>query len=140
MNDASTPPEYPQPTRTPANAPLLDAWAKGELLLQQCDDCAAKVFFPRELCPACWSPRLAWKPSAGTGTIVSYTRIHRQIHAAFAAEVPTLLAEVKLDDGWLMIARVLARDHASVASGTRVQLVAMPEAARFPLPTFRAIE
>jgi len=140
VNDASIPPEYPQPTRTPANAPLLDAWARGELLLQQCEDCGAKVFFPRELCPACWSPRLAWKRSAGTGTIVSWTRIHRHIHAAFTAEAPTLLAEVKLDDGWLMIARILAKDGAAVASGTRVEPVPMPDAARFPLPTFRALE
>jgi uncharacterized protein len=140
VNDASKPPEYPQPTRTPANAPLLDAWARGELLLQQCEACAAKVFFPRELCPACWSPRLAWKASPGTGTIVSFTRVHRHIHAAFAAEVPTLLAEVKLDDGWLMIARITASHPGKVASGTRVELVPMPEAARYPLPAFRAVE
>lgn len=129
--------EYPQPTRTPANAPLLDAWARGELVLQECESCRAKVFFPRELCPACWSPNLAWRPSPGRGTIVSFTRIHRHIHAAFAAEAPTLLAEIRLDDGWLMIARVLAPNDAAVASGTRVEPVPMPDAARFPLPTFR---
>jgi uncharacterized protein len=140
VNDASKPPEYPQPTRTPANAPLLDAWARGELLLQQCEDCAAKVFFPRELCPSCWSPRLAWRPSSGAGTIVSFTRIHRHIHAAFSAEAPTMLAEVRLDDGWLMIARVLAERQEAVATGTRVELVPMPQASRFPLPTFRALE
>jgi len=139
VNDAARL-EYPQPTRTPANAPLLDAWARGELVLQQCEECAAKVFFPRELCPACWSPRLAWKASSGRGTVVSFTRIHRHIHAAFAAEVPSLLAEVQLDDGWLMLARVLATKPDAVASGTRVELVPLPEAARFPLPTFRAVE
>lgn len=139
MNDAEKP-DYPQPTRTPANAPLLDAWARGELSLQQCEACDARVFFPRELCPACWSPRLAWKPSPGRGAIVSFTRIHRQIHPAFAAEVPTLLAEIRLDDGWLMITRVLATDGVEIASGTRVELVPLPEAARFPLPTFRAAE
>jgi uncharacterized OB-fold protein len=139
MNDAAKL-EYPQPTRTSANAPLLDAWARGELMLQQCEDCAARVFFPRELCPSCWSPRLAWRPSSGQGTVVSFARIHRHIHAAFAAEVPTLLAEVKLDDGWLMIARVLASGTAAIASGKRVELVPMPDAARFPLPTFRVVE
>jgi uncharacterized OB-fold protein len=139
MNDAAKV-AYPQPTRTPANADLLDAWAHGELVLQQCEDCAAKVFFPRELCPNCWSPRLAWRPSPGKGTIVSFTRIHRHIHAAFAEEAPTLLAEVKLDDGWLMIARVLASNADRVTSGMRVELVPMPEAARFPLPTFSVVE
>lgn len=133
-------PEYPQPTRTAANAPLLDAWARGELSLQQCEECQAKVFFPRELCPGCWSPRLAWRDSPGTGRIETFTVIHRHIHPAFAGEVPTLLAEIALDDGWLMIARLLAKDPRSVATGMRVELVPMPEAARYPLPTFRAVE
>lgn len=136
MNDTAKT-EYPQPTRTPANAPLLDAWARGELLLQRCEECAARVYFPRELCPGCWSPRLVWTRSTGTGTVLSFTRVHRHIHAAFAAEAPTLLAEVKLDDGWVMIARVLAPRPGALVTGARVELVPMPEAARFALPTFR---
>lgn len=132
--------DYPRPTRTPANAPLLDAWADGRLQLQQCEACDAKVFFPRELCPRCWSPRLRWIASPGRGSVVSFTRIHRHIHEAFAEEAPTLLAEIALDDGWLMIARLLARNGDAVASGTRVELVTLPDAARYPLPTFRAIE
>lgn len=139
MNDVEKV-EYPQPTRTPANAPMLDAWARGELSLQQCEACGSKVWFPRELCPACWSPKLAWKPSAGKGVIVSWTRIHRHIHAAFAPEAPTYLAEVKLDDGWLMMARVLVGEGREIESGARVEPVPMPEAARFPLPTFRLAE
>ena len=49
----------------------------------------------------------------------------------------TILAEITLDDGGAMLARVITSEPAAVASGMRVELVPMPEAARFPLPTFR---
>jgi uncharacterized OB-fold protein len=129
-------PEYPRPARTSANAPLLDAWQQGKLLLPQCAECDRKFFFPRELCPHCWSPRIDWVASPGRGKIVSFSRIHRQIHPSFANETPTILAEIALDDGWTMIARVITADPQSIASGMRVVPVAMPQAARYPLPTF----
>lgn len=130
-------PGYPQPTRTATNAPLLDAWQRGELLIQRCGNCRAQVFFPREMCPVCWSIRLEWGKSTGTGRIVSFTRIHRHLHPAFASETPTILAEVALDDGAVMLARVVTGERESVASGMRVELLSMPQAARYPLPTFR---
>jgi uncharacterized OB-fold protein len=130
-------PEYPQPTRTPTNAPLLDAWQRGELLIQHCDDCRAQVFFPREMCPTCWSTRLTWRASRGVGRIVAFTRVMRHIHPAFAAEAPTVLAEIVLDDGATMLARVVTGEPDKVASGMRVELVPAPDAARYPLPTFR---
>lgn len=130
-------PEYPQPARSEANAPLLDAWQRGELAIQQCDACSAQLWFPREMCPACWSTRLSWRRSSGSGTIVSFTRVHRQIHPAFAAEVPTVFAEIALDDGPAMLARVVTAAPEDVVTGMRVELLPMPDATRYPLPTFR---
>jgi uncharacterized OB-fold protein len=129
--------EYPQPTRSAANAPLLDAWQRGELVIQHCEDCDAQVFFPREMCPVCWSTRLAWRESAGIGKVVSYTIVHRHIHPAFAGEVPTVFAEIALDDSASMLARIVTDKLDKVASGMRVELLPLPDAARYPLPTFR---
>ena len=131
--------DYPQPTRSATNAPLLDAWQRGELVVQHCDDCGASVFFPREMCSVCWSPRLSWRPSHGAGRIVSFARVHRHIHPAFAGEA-TIFAELALDDGILMLARVITADPGAICSGMRVELVPLPEAARYPLPTFRAVK
>jgi uncharacterized OB-fold protein len=129
--------DYPQPTRSATNAPLLDAWQRGELVVQHCDDCAAQVFFPREMCPVCWSTRLSWQRSSGTGRIVSFARVHRHIHPAFVSETPTIFAELALDDGIAMLARVITSDPDAVHSGMRVELLPLPDAARYPLPTFR---
>ena len=128
---------YPEPTLTSTNAPLLEGWRRGELMLQHCSQCRAVIFFPRHLCPHCWSTDLEWKRNSGGGKIVSYSHVYSQVAAPFAAEAPTILAEITLDDGGAMLARVITSEPAAVASGMRVELVPMPEAARFPLPTFR---
>ncbi len=132
-----TTPEYPQTRPTITNAPLLEGWKRGELMLQHCGDCKAVIFFPRELCPQCWSDKLEWKRSNGRGKIVSFARVYKHVTPPFAEEAPTILAEIALADGVAMMARVATTDVAAVSSGMAVELVPMPEAARYPLPTFR---
>lgn len=132
-------PEYPQARPTPTNAPLLDGWKRGELMLQHCTDCRAIIFFPREVCPQCWSTRLEWKRASGRGKIVSFARVYKHVTPPFAAEAPTILAEIAFDDGGAMMARVATAAPASIATGAAVELVPMPEAAKFPLPTFRPV-
>jgi uncharacterized OB-fold protein len=128
--------DYPQPTRSDINAPLLDAWKKGELHLQQCRHCDCKVYFPRTQCPQCWSVDLHWKRLSGKGKVVSYARVHKHLHPSFDDESPTLIAEVLLDEGWSMLARIVTSAGTDITSGMRLELVSLEEARRYPLPTF----
>jgi uncharacterized OB-fold protein len=132
-------PAYPQPKLTPTNAPLIEGWQRGELVLQHCADCREIIFFPRNMCPRCWSTDLAWTRSTGRGKIVSFARVYKHVTAPFAAEAPTVLAEIALAGGGVMMARVATGVPASITSGMEVELVPMPEAAQFPLPTFRPV-
>ncbi|MCC7275242.1 MAG: OB-fold domain-containing protein [Alphaproteobacteria bacterium] len=130
-------PAMPKVQETLTNAPMLAAWrAEGALALQRCADCATVVFFPRSVCPHCWSTRLDWFRATGTGRIVSFSVIHRGLPEAFQADAPIVLAEVALAEGVPMIARVAAPDVGAVRSGMAVRLVPRDEAARYPLPTF----
>ena len=129
---------YPQPRETPDNAPMLAAWrSEGALHLQRCAACGRVIFYPRAICPHCWSRDLGWFRATGHGRIVAFTRVHRGLPECFQAEAPVVLAEIALDDGVPMIARVLTPDPQHVQSGMAVELLPMPEAAGFPLPTFR---
>ena len=136
----STPAAYPEPTLTETNRPLIEAWNRGELVLQHCADCAFIVFPPRTLCPRCWSEALAWKRSDGTGVIVSYSRVYSHVTEPFASESPIVLAEIGLEDGGALLARVVTSTPESIESGMRVELVPMPDAARYTLPAFRPCE
>jgi uncharacterized OB-fold protein len=132
-------PPYPQPREDVTNAPLLAAWRRGRLALQSCSGCALVFFYPRDMCPRCWSAELAWIDARGTGTVVSYTLIQRPLHPAFEDEVPIVLAEIALPEGASLLARIVGGDRTEIGSGRSVRLLALPEASRYPLPTFELV-
>jgi uncharacterized OB-fold protein len=137
MSGVETPPSpYPTPRETSTNAPMLSAWREGALALQQCSACRSIFFCPRALCPRCWSTTLSWIRSDGRGRIVSFTHIHRGLPDAFAVEAPITMAEIETTEGATLLARVICDDPGSVRSDTEVELMRLPEARRYPLPTF----
>ena len=129
---------YPEPTLTETNRPLIEAWQRGELLLQHCVPCGHIIFFPRELCRKCWSTELEWRKHSGRGRVISHSRVYSHVTEPFASESPVTLAEIELDDGGAMLARIVdVPGDTEIANGAAVKLVPMPEAGRYTLPTFR---
>lgn len=134
----STEYDYPRPFEDADNRPLLEAWRAGLLVLQHCSGCGGVFFYPRPLCPTCWSQALEWRNAQGIGQIVSYSLVFRPSHPAFGDEIPIVLAEIALPEGVHMIARIVCENPDAVRSGLDVELISEPEqAARYPLPTFR---
>jgi uncharacterized OB-fold protein len=130
--------DYPQPRETPDNAPMLAAWrTEGALQLQRCGRCGTAIFYPRAICPHCRSLDLTWFRSSGLGRVVSFSLVHRGLPACFLDEVPIVLAEIQLEDGVPMIARIITDQPHSVHSGMLVELVAAPKASLYSLPTFQ---
>lgn len=129
--------DYPQPVLTEINRPFIEGWRRGELLLQRCRNCSYPVFFPRPHCLRCWSADLEWQRCSGRGTIVAHTLVYSHVTEPFVNEVPVLFAEIGLEGGWTMLARVLNPRSVELRSGIPVELVSGPEALLYPLPTFR---
>ncbi|MSP83884.1 MAG: hypothetical protein EXQ94_13465 [Alphaproteobacteria bacterium] len=128
-------PAYPQPGVDLDNARFIIAWReRGRLVLQRCRGCGAMIFYPRTMCPGCWSPDLAWVEASGRGVVVSYALVHRPNHESFNGEVPIILAEIALAEGPMMIARIIANNPATIRTGLSVKLVS--DVGRYPLPTF----
>ncbi|MEQ8441568.1 MAG: OB-fold domain-containing protein [Alphaproteobacteria bacterium] len=128
---------YPEARETDINRECLVAWReRGALLVQKCGACDHVFYYPRAVCPACFAPDPAWLSANGTGTIVLATRIHRPNHPSFFDEVPVILAEIALPEGCSLLARVVGPDREDAAPGSAVRLIAPPDHARYPLPTF----
>ena len=111
---------YPQPHEDADNRPMLEAWREGRLLIQSCDTCGSLFFYPRPLCPDCWSEHLTWREASGAGLIVSYSLVFRPNHPSFNEEIPIILAEIKLVEGPSMITRIVGCDAGQVRSGLPV--------------------
>jgi len=119
---------------------MLDAWAEGRLLVQRCSSCGTEFFYPRAVCPSCRSDDLTWQENGGMGTIVSFSLVHKGLPEVFLSQVPVVLAEIQLDTGAAMIARVVSSRQAEIAIGDRVGLVDPSSARDFALPTFRRLQ
>jgi hypothetical protein len=126
----------PKPHRDDDNAEFLDAWRDGRLLAQRCADCGRTSFYPRAFCPHCWSERVRALECTGQGIIVSYSLVWRPNDAAFDAEVPIILAEIMLDEGAALLARIVDAPPEAVSSGLPVALPPRERRADFPLPVF----
>ena len=130
-------PNYPQPREDQDNAPFLAGWREGKLLLQQSRSGGPAFFYPRPLCPYTGSADLVWREASGRGCIVSFSIIYRPNHPSFNDEVPIILAEIALEEGATLLGRIICSDIAAVKSHTKVETLPLPDAARYPLPTFR---
>ena len=86
---------------------LTAAAAIGRFELQQCADCAAIQYPPREACHVCLSARLQWKPQSGAGKLLSETVLHHSNDLFFRERLPWRLGLVQLDAGPTLMVHLL---------------------------------
>lgn len=68
--------------------------------LQQCEDCGALQYPPREVCTTCLSDRLFWQQADAMGArVLATTLLHHSNEKAFRDRLPLRLALVKFDTG-----------------------------------------
>ncbi|MBU8906237.1 Zn-ribbon domain-containing OB-fold protein [Desertibacillus haloalkaliphilus] len=110
-----------------------------ELLIQQCSDCGAYQFYPRMLCTDCMSRNVEWVNASGTGKISSFTIVRRAPNKAYAADVPYVLALIKLDEGPTMMSNVIECEPEKVKIGMKVEVVFDDWTEEISIPKFRLL-
>src|SRR2546422_2063984 len=97
----TTPQTPPKPL--PAPQPESDFyWEKArahELWLRHCNDCNSTYFYPRDICPDCFSRNTTWVQSSGEGSLYSFAIVHRAPTPAFGDIVPFVVAFVEVEGG-----------------------------------------
>ena len=122
--------KIPAPLINPENARYFEAARKGTLLLGKCHACGEYHFYPRSLCPHCFSDRTEWVPAKGTGVIYTYSTLHR------GAPEPYTIAYVTLDEGISMMTNIVDCDSGALKIGARVRLVFKSAEDGTPVPMF----
>jgi hypothetical protein len=120
------------------SAPFFAAAARGRLLLQRCERCAAWHFPLRRRCSGCGATALAFAEASGRGVVHSHARTHRAPHPALRARLPIALVAVDLDEGVRVLAR-LAAGAPGVRAGTPVRVVFEPAGDGLALPVFEPV-
>lgn len=130
--------KVPGPTVTGLTAPFWEAASEGKLVLQRCTRCREAIFYPRPICPYCWSPNLTWEQAAGTGTITTFSQIWKPGHPGWLPIAPYYVGLVKLPEGPTMLSHILT-DGMDMHVGADVELVPTQTGENL-LPFFRTTQ
>ena len=127
--------QIPLPQPTDLSRPFWEAANDGRLVLQRCDACGEYRWTPQILCTHCLAEPFTWTEVSGRGRLYSYTIVHRAPTAGF--EIPFVLAVVELDEGPLMLTRIVDSRHEDLAVEAPVEVAFTRETDDINLYTFR---
>ena len=126
MNDAV---EYPAPQGNPETEPFWDAAKQGKFLIKRCRACGEVHYFPRSICPFCFSNETVWEESAGRGVIYSFSIMRK------SATGPYAIGYVTLTEGASVLTNFVDCDFQDLRIGQEVRVVFKPTKGA-PLPFF----
>ncbi|MCB1494340.1 MAG: Zn-ribbon domain-containing OB-fold protein [Bauldia sp.] len=98
----------PGPTIIALTEPFWKGGEEGHLMIQRCRSCGRVVFYPRAICPHCWSEDLAWEQASGRGRLKSFSEVHKPGHPGWLPVTPYVVGLVELEEGPTMLSHVLA--------------------------------
>ena len=134
--------EYQKPL--PVIEPFTEAFWEGtrnnKLLVQTCGECEARIFFPRQQCPECWSDNLGWIEASGKAEIFAFSVTYEGVEPAFVDDLPIVLAWVDLPEGIRMQTNIVECDPDSIEIGQQVEVVFNKVSDEISLPYFRPIQ
>lgn len=114
-------------------AAYFAAAALGKLLLKRCDACGRFHFYPRAICPHCFSDRTEWVEASGRGSIYTFS-VSRRV-----GPTPFAIAYVTLDEGVRMLTNIVDCDLDAIRIGQAVEVVFKSTDGGPPVPMFKPV-
>lgn len=137
MTGQTMQPSKPVPVVQPWARPYWEAAQRHQLLLQHCSRCDRAIHYPRDACPHCGGGDLGWKEASGRGTIYSFTVVVSNAPSAFIADMPYVVAVVRLAEGVQMLTNIVDCDPETLRCDQEVEVVFRKLNDEFTLPQFR---
>jgi uncharacterized protein len=109
-----------------------DAAAEGKLMIGKCLACGQLFYYPRAICPFCFSDKTELQQASGSGTIYTYSVMRR-------APIPYAIAYVTLQEGVSMMTNIVDCDLDKIKIGQAVRLVFKPSDGGPPVPMFTPV-
>ena len=91
---------------------------------------------PRHICLKCWSENRAWIDAAGTGTVHSFSIVHRAPLPSFREDCPYVVALIDLAEGPRIMTNIVGDGALEVVIGDRVE-VCFEDRGEAKVPQFR---
>jgi uncharacterized protein len=111
------------------NRHFWEAAGEGRLTFKSCRACGRDHFYPRAICPHCFSDQTEWRESAGLGSIYTFS-VMRRVPAPYA------IAYIALDEGVTLMSNIVDCDLDRIAIGQRVKVTFRPSDGSLTVPVF----
>lgn len=102
--------DKPVPPIDPWTEPYWTAARAQKLLIQRCTACGTYIFYPRRSCPFCLADEVAWVEASGRARIVTFSIVQNNAPSAFVADMPFVIAIVRLEEGVQMMTNIVDCD------------------------------
>ncbi|MDA1216353.1 MAG: OB-fold domain-containing protein [Chloroflexi bacterium] len=138
-------------TQQPYKLPLPNSqpesdyyWEKAkahELWLRKCNECGDAYFYPRDICPNCYSNNVTWIQASGKATLYAYSIVERGPTPPFRDVVPYIAAVVELEEGPRMPTNLVdvPFDEEHIKVGMALQVTFHDVTDEVTLPKFRPV-
>ena len=136
---AQAPPPIPPPQPQPESDFYWEKCKAHELWLRHCTSCDQTYFYPRDICPLCFSRDTDWVQSSGKGTLHSFAIVHRGPTPPFRDLAPYVPAIVELEGGARMPTNVVEvePDPTVIKIGMALEVVFEDLTDTISLPKFK---
>ena len=101
-------------------------------MIKRCTACGEPHYFPRSICPFCFSDKTVWEESSGEATIYSFSLMRK------SASGPYAIAYVTLKEGPSLQTNIVDCDLDTIKIGQKVKVVFKPTEGA-PLPFFTPV-
>lgn len=134
-------PPIPAPTPQPESDFYWEKCKEHELWLRHCNSCDKAYFYPRDICPHCFSRDTDWTQSSGLGTLHTFSIVHHGPTPAFRGRTPYIAALVELESGVHMATNLVEVecDPTAIKVGMAVEVVFEDLNDTISLPKFRPV-
>ena len=134
-------PSIPRPVPQPESDYYWEKCRSHELWLRHCRACGNVYFYPRDICPDCFSRDTDWVQSSGRGILHAFSIVHRGPTPAFRDSVPYVAALVELEEGARIPTNLVEvePDPAAIICGMAVEVVFEDLDDTISLPKFRPV-
>lgn len=112
----------PAPLVTTTTESFWAATAQGRFELQRCNSCKSVIWFPRRVCPVCYTEDISTFDASGKGTVYSFT-IVRKGQGDYKGAAPYVYGYVQLEEGPRVLTNIVDCDVESVKVGMPVEVV-----------------
>ena len=139
MSQQPSAPPIPAPSPQPESDFYWEKCKEGELWLRHCRACDSAYFYPRDICPECFSKDTDWVQSSGKGIVHTFAIVHRGPTPPFRDRAPYVPAIVELEEGTRMPTNLVEveADPSVIKVGMAVEVVFEEISDTISLPKFR---